>query len=93
VSGKAGNVNPTSPVSPKQVFDGVVLRKRGSKHQVAGEPPAEDGDEDGEGDVDDESEDIVLAAVNGNGNGNEELSSLAGSNKGAYIDSFLRLPS
>ena len=76
-------MNSTAPVSPKQVFDGVVLQKRSTKHEVAGEQPAEEGEEDGEGEVDDESEDIVLAAVNGNGN--EDLSSLGGSNKDAHI--------
>jgi len=89
VSEEAGDANLTSP---KQVFDGVVLQKRNANHQVVGEAPAEEGDEDGEGEVDDQSsEDVVLAAINGTGK--EDLSSLGGSNKGAYIDRFLRLSS
>ena len=82
-SGESKNVK---PASQKQVFDGVVLEKRNPTNQPAGELPAEEGEEDGDGEIDEESGDLVLTVINGNGN--EDLSSLGGSNKGAYIDGY-----
>ncbi|KAF8966092.1 hypothetical protein BDZ97DRAFT_1809470 [Flammula alnicola] len=76
---KSTNADSAPASKGKQVFDGVLLKKRkaGAKNQAAnGDVGAED-DADGEGD----EEDAVLTAVNGNDAQADGSSSLGGSNK------------